>query len=120
VRRIIRYAGVVGIAFALIALAGCSGAKSTSSVIANSGAPTAVSIEASSFSPADVTVKEGSTVTWTNNDITVHTVTSDNGDFDSGQIQPKAKYSFTFDKRGTYQYRCLVRPTMYARVTVVQ
>lgn len=113
-RKIIPYASVAALALFLALLVGCSGAK------ASAGGTQAITVAATGFSPADVTVKVGTTVTWTNHDTTVHTVTSDNGDFDSGQMQPGGKYAYTFDKRGTYQYRCLVRPTMYAKITVIQ
>lgn len=48
-------------------------------VIVSAGGPAsvAVSIQGFSFSPSSVTVGPGGTVTWTNNDGTAHTVTSD-------------------------------------------
>ena len=45
-----------------------------------------VTIKDYKFSPASITVSVGTTVTWTNEDTTFHTVTAANGDFDSGNL----------------------------------
>src|SRR5437868_11335016 len=47
-----------------------------------------VSIIDLAYQPASVTVSVGGTVTWTNNGASVHTVTSNNGLFDSGNLAP--------------------------------
>jgi plastocyanin len=51
----------------------------TASVVVSSGGPAsaAVTISGSAFNPNSVTVGPGGVVTWTNNDATTHTVTSD-------------------------------------------
>ncbi|MEO6236773.1 MAG: plastocyanin/azurin family copper-binding protein [Vicinamibacterales bacterium] len=66
--------------------------------------------------PASVTV--GATVTWTNNDTLTHTVTSDSGAFDSGNLAPGAKFTFTFQTKGTFAYHCTPHPGMVASVVV--
>ena len=48
------------------------------------------------FSPASITVSVGSSVTWKNNDSVTHTVTSDSGLFNSGNLNPGKSYSYTF------------------------
>jgi predicted lipoprotein with Yx(FWY)xxD motif/plastocyanin len=58
------------------------------------------------FSPKVLTVAPGTTVLWTNNDSTAHTVTADNGGFDSGNLGPGASFRFTFAKAGTFAYYC--------------
>ena len=45
---------------------------------------TAVSIVDFAFQPASIEVPAGSTVTWTNTGAAPHTVTADDGAFDSG------------------------------------
>ena len=77
------------------------------------------------FSPNPVSVKEGTAVTWTNNDTVAHTVTSGKpsdsvtGDvFDSGMIKPGKTFQFTFTKDGTQNYFCSVHPWMTGKVTV--
>src|SRR5215208_1895164 len=73
-----------------------------------------VSIKNFAFNPPNTTVSPGTTVTWVNNDQTAHTVTANDGAFDSGTLQPGQSYSFAFDKPGTYAYHCNIHPTMTA------
>src|SRR5689334_2484604 len=40
------------------------------------------------FQPQTITVPAGTTITWTNNGTVPHTVTADDGSFDSGTLQP--------------------------------
>jgi plastocyanin len=74
---------------------------------AGSGATATVTIANFAFDPGTLTIKEGTTVTWTNTDSVVHTVTSDTGVFDSGDMAQGATFSYTFTTAGTYVYHCL-------------
>ncbi len=76
-----------------------------------------VQIKDFEFTPNTLTIKVGSTVTWTNGGST-HTVTADDGSFDSGQLQNGKSYSRTFDSAGTFTYHCSIHPFMKAQVTV--
>ncbi|MER3449427.1 MAG: hypothetical protein C4315_06555, partial [Chloroflexota bacterium] len=58
------------------------------------------------FSPRTITVTPGTTVVWVNQDPVAHTVTADDGSFDSGLIQPGGTYQRTFQQPGTYPYHC--------------
>jgi plastocyanin len=80
-------------------------------------ATNAVTIVDFGFKPAGVTVKAGTTVTWTNHGRT-HTVTADDGSFDSGHIASGGAFSMTFKKAGTYAYHCSIHPSMVAQVVV--
>jgi plastocyanin len=77
-----------------------------------------VVIQNFAFSPATITVTVGTTVTWTNNDGATHTVTSDTGAFDSGNIANGKTYSRTFSQAGTFAYHCTIHPNMKATVIV--
>ena len=79
---------------------------------------TAVKIENFAFAAPSVTVKAGSTVTWTNDDATAHTVTANDGSFDSGSLGKDGTYSFTFTKAGTYAYHCSFHSMMTGTVVV--
>ncbi len=82
------------------------------------GTHESVSIAGFAFSPATLTVPAGTTVTWTNNDATTHTVTSDTGAFNSSFLSPGATFSFTFTQAGTYKYHCSIHTYMTAEVVV--
>lgn len=77
-----------------------------------------VLIQGNSFNPDTLTVKVGQKVTWTNNDSYAHTVTSDNGTFNSGNLAAGQSFSFTFDKVGTFSYHCSIHTFMTAKVVV--
>ena len=72
----------------------------------------------SAYSPSPLTITVGSTITWTNADTLTHTVTSDTGAFDSSSIAPGAKFSFTFQNKGTFPYHCSPHPSMVGSVVV--
>ncbi len=80
----------------------------------------AVNIKNMAFTPDNITVKVGSTVTWTNEDNTVHTVTANDGSFASDSLANGKSYSHTFNTPGTYKYRCVIHPNMTGIVTVTQ
>jgi plastocyanin len=79
---------------------------------------TQVSIQDFFFSPADVTVEPGTTVTWVNEGTVPHTVTSDDGQFDSGVLMPGDSYTVMFKGQGTITYHCAIHPSMSGSVTV--
>jgi plastocyanin len=58
------------------------------------------------FTPETVNVQLGTTVRWVNHGHHPHTVTANDGSWDSGDIQPGASYSATFNHPGTYYYYC--------------
>lgn len=70
------------------------------------------------FMPGTITVAAGTMVTWTNNDAMDHTVTNENGIFDSGNIQPGITYSYRFDDAGTFTYHCALHAGMQGTVVV--
>jgi amicyanin len=79
---------------------------------------TEVKIDNFSFSPATLEIKAGTTVTWTNADDIPHTVVSNDKVFKSKVLDTDQKFSFTFDKPGTYPYFCSLHPKMTAKVVV--
>src|SRR6266567_3236232 len=78
------------------------------------------------FQPSSVTVAKGGTVTSTNNDPVLHTVTStsvpsgastfDSGPMNSTDNTATFKESFTVD--GVYNYTCTYHPWMHGTVIV--
>jgi plastocyanin len=70
------------------------------------------------FSPATLTTTVGSTVIWKNTSQVAHTVTSDDGTFDSGDLPAGGTFRFTFTKPGTYHYICAYHPWMVGTIIV--
>jgi plastocyanin len=83
-------------------------------------APTSVEVEMSDFAfvPDTITIPVGTSVTWTNQDPSTHTVTSETGLFDSGILAPNASFSHSFTERGTFSYYCTIHPYMKGKVVV--
>ena len=71
-------------------------------------------ISKSVYTPAMLNIQLGDTVTWTNIDSEVHTVSSANVTSDGGvyfheTLLPGETYSVTFDTPGTYFYSCMIK-----------
>ena len=77
-----------------------------------------ITIQDFAFAPGDLSVAAGTTITITNNDTTAHTVTADDGSFDTGPIEPGASATLTLDTAGTFAYHCTFHPNMTATLTV--
>ena len=92
----------------------------------------AVVMQLIAFKPETVTIDAGTTVTWTQKDPGVHTVTSGSveqggngvatapdGRFESGELATGRTFRFTFDQPGIYPYFCSAHPaTMRGEVRV--
>jgi plastocyanin len=100
----------IALVFMLFLISSCS---STNEPAANE-----VFIQSMSYSPATLTVTAGTTVKWINKVSDTHTVTSDTGLFDSGNVSKNGVFSFTFMTAGTYSYHCTLHPSMKAKVVV--
>ncbi|MDH3736357.1 MAG: hypothetical protein OEQ94_04965 [Nitrosopumilus sp.] len=78
------------------------------------------------YLPYSVSINEHSSVTWTNDDVAVHTATSGipsdgpNGIFDSGLISPGKTFTNQFDEEGTFDYYCIAHPWMTGSVVVLE
>ena len=70
------------------------------------------------FAPRAINVMPGSMVSWTNEDMTPHTVTADNNLFDAGPISPGDTFENVFDTPGELGYHCSIHPWMTGRVMV--
>jgi plastocyanin len=103
----------------------CGGTAATTTTAASPGTTAAggvggaqVVIKGFAFDPADVTIKAGESVTWTNQDSVTHDVTAEKGEFQSGNMENGAAFTFTFDKAGVYPYYCALHPTMTGTINV--
>src|SRR5438067_10514080 len=89
-----RRSALVGLVIALLAAVGAVAGRGGST----SAADAAVSIVDFAFTPSSTTVTAGSTVRWTHNGNAPHTVSADNGLFDSGRLASGGTFAFTFPK----------------------
>ena len=78
----------------------------------------AVAIADYAFKDPAITVAPGTQVTWTNKDDDPHTVTADDGSFDSKGLGQGDSYSHIFQKPGRYPYHCSAHPFMKGVVIV--
>jgi amicyanin len=81
-----------------------------------------VEIKSYAYSPRNIKVKKGTTVTWINEDLVPHTVTTSDKNKkgpDSPIFGKDKKYSFTFNEVGKYDYYCKPHPYMKASVEVI-
>jgi plastocyanin len=118
--RILHFLPVIFVLLIAIVLTACSsgGATTSKTTASSTYSGNTVSIANFAFSPATLPIPAGTTVTWTNNDSTTHTVTSDNGVFDSGNLAPNATFSYTFSNAGTFAYHCSIHTSMTGKIVV--
>jgi plastocyanin len=107
-RMVLRAALAAGTTLIMIAAArgACAAAAAT------------VSIDNFAFAPAELSVAPGTTVIWTNHDDIPHTITSTDGAFKSHALDTDDRFSFTFQKAGSYQYFCSLHPHMVGTIKV--
>lgn len=77
-----------------------------------------VAVTSNGFEPVLAEVVAGTTVRWTNRDTSPHTVTADDGSFDSAQLDPGDTFSHTFDSPGAVAHHCALHPDIRATVVV--
>lgn len=70
------------------------------------------------YDPTLIVVKVGTTVTWNNKENIKHSVTSDEGMFESGDMKKGNQYGFTFAAKGYYIYHCSYHRAMKGTVLV--
>ena len=85
---------------------------------ANAAAATVVRIANLSFGAKEIHVRAGTRVRWVNGDQLQHSVTADDGSFDSGLIDPNQTFERVFDQPGDYPYHCTPHPFMQSQVIV--
>lgn len=103
----------------IVALLVLSGCLLSSTALAQTN--NTVIIKDFAFQPNILTVPVGTAVTWTNQDPVQHTVVSDNGTFDSGNIMPNGgQFTYTFSQPGNYSYYCRIHPYMFGQIQVTQ
>ncbi len=78
----------------------------------------AASIVDFAFDPVALDVVAGSAIRWTNRGAAPHTVTAEDGSFDSGLIAAGASYERRFVVAGTFAFVCAFHPEMRGTIRV--
>ena len=102
-------------ATALVALTGA--AACAAAPVAFASGPM-VSAQFDSFAPPQITALAGETVMWMNDSARAHTVTANDGSFDSDRIPVSGMYEHQFTNAGAYAYHCTLHPFMTGEVDV--
>jgi plastocyanin len=77
-----------------------------------------VNVQYSAYGPSQLDVLPGTVVTWSNASSRTHTVTADDGSFDSGHLGPAARFRVTFSRPGTYRYHCTIHASITGEIDV--
>ncbi|HYZ41161.1 MAG TPA: plastocyanin/azurin family copper-binding protein [Stellaceae bacterium] len=78
----------------------------------------AVKIDNFNFTPPTLVVTTGTTVTWTNDDDSPHSVHEKDGKFKSAALDTDDTFSRTFQAPGEYEYFCSIHPRMVGKIVV--
>src|SRR5690348_40271 len=111
---------IIATSAAAALLIAASGAGATASSTASPVTTKTVAISDYSFKPATITVAPGTRIVWTNKDDDPHTVTGDDGSFDSKGLGQGDTYGRLFSKPGRYAYHCSAHPFMKGVVIVTK
>jgi plastocyanin len=104
---------VLGTAAALVAIT-----PRAPSAGAGVGDAVAVKIDDFHYTPATLLVTPGTTVTWTNDDDSPHSVREKDGKFKSAALDTDETFSQTFAAPGDYEYFCSIHPYMTGKIVV--
>ncbi|MEP7060594.1 MAG: plastocyanin/azurin family copper-binding protein [Actinomycetota bacterium] len=124
---------IVALFVTAVVIGGCSGSSATNAVPSDARVPSSVPtgheggssvvVHTFAFGPKTIAVKAGDTVTWTNQDSILHTVTAGTAAnpvtlFDGELHGIGSTFSFTFEDPGVYPYHCSIHEVMTGTVTV--
>jgi plastocyanin len=107
---------------AVIALALAHSGSSSSTTARPAGVQSgqvSVAIDNFSYTPSNLTVKVGSTITVTNKESVEHTLSADDGSFNTGTFNNGQSAHFRLTKPGVYSFHCEFHAFMKGSVKVV-
>jgi plastocyanin len=110
----------------VVASASCGGDDEQEGTEQDVGTTAAVTVATFAFAPDPLEVEAGTTITFTNEDATDHTVTAGTREapepdvFDGPLPEQGATFEVTLDEPGTYDYFCQIHdgPGMTAQIVV--
>jgi plastocyanin len=111
---------ISALAVTAVVLAGCGDDDSDSTTNASSQASggSSIAIRDFKFSPSTLTVSSGAQINASNDDSTTHTVTADDGSFNTGDIGAGSSKTFSAPSPGRYAYHCEIHSFMHGTLVV--
>ena len=94
------------------------GKRAAAAATTGPAAGATVEMRQMAFAPQRLEITAGTTIEWTNRDQLAHTITADDGSWDSGLIEPGKTWRRTFDQPGTYAVHCTPHPFMTGVIVV--
>jgi plastocyanin len=70
------------------------------------------------FRPGRLEIAAGTTIVWVNDGQVMHTVSAEDGSFDSGPIEPGERRPLTFLRAGSFPFHCTPHPFMRGVIEV--
>ncbi len=123
--KIINAGILVAMVIAIIAFGGCKDSLTNSSGYQNNPTPPSktpppntITISGFAFSPSSLTITKGTIVTFKNNDGVIHTATSNDGSWNTGDIGSGGSKTITFSNAGVFGYYCARHTSMKGTITV--
>ena len=113
-----RYGFEFTVPFMLSRYFGSGSAPTEGPAVASAADTVVVAIRDFGFTPAQITIRPGATVVWVNEGRVAHTATADDGSWDSGVIEPGARWSRTFSEGPPQPYHCTPHPFMKGTVRI--
>ncbi len=99
---------------------GAQGGTGTPGTTPSGGDVSTVQISDFAFQPAELSVKQGTSVTWVNEDSVTHIVKMDSV-FESPGLGKGQSYTHMFTEApGDYPYSCAIHPSMQGKITVTK
>ncbi len=113
-------AAVVAAVTVLVFLAACGSSDENGAGGADTAEEPTLTIEDFRYTPDPLVVATGARVTVTNKDDAAHTVTADDGSFDSGSLAPKEQKALTttFARAGDVSFTCSIHDYMRGVIRV--
>ena len=109
------------VAFSLIAgllVAAICDSRTKAAPSAADTAQYTIAIKDFQFTPRDLKIPVGTRVTWVNQDEEPHKVAEVNSAFTSQPLDTDGKFTYEFDKPGTFEYFCTLHPRMTGKIVV--
>jgi plastocyanin len=102
-----------------LTLAGSRSPRASQHAQVAQGRTVTITIVNYAYHPANLTVKAGTTITVINRDMTAHTLTANDGAFDTGTLMPEQSKRLVLRRVGTFPYHCLYHAFMTGTLKVV-